>query len=274
MSATLEAPLASTARDTPPAAPVIALDRVDLSYRSRRGAVPALAQIDLAARPGEFLAVVGPSGCGKSTLLKLVSGLLMPTAGTVRVKGAPVTGPSPEVGIVFQSPLLMPWRTVLGNILLPIEIRGLGVAAHERAARALIELVGLSGFEDRHPYELSGGMQQRVGLCRALIHDPEILLMDEPFGALDAMTREQMNSELQRIWMERRKTVMLITHSISEAVYLADRVLVMSARPGRVVGEVAIDLPRPRTLDMTESVAFAQAANRIRRSLNAASGID
>jgi NitT/TauT family transport system ATP-binding protein len=168
----------------------------------------------------------------------------------------------------------MPWRSVLQNVMLPIEIRGLGLAAHERAARALIELVGLSGFEDRHPYELSGGMQQRVGLCRALVHDPSILLMDEPFGALDAMTREQMNGELQRIWMERRKTVLLITHSISEAVYLADRVLVMSARPGRIIGEVPIDLPRPRTLDMTESLPFARAANRIRRLLSAEGGID
>lgn len=256
------------------AQPVFRLDGVDFSYPSRRGAVAALEDIGITARPGEFLAVVGPSGCGKSTLLKLVSGLLKPTRGSVRLNGTPVTGPSPEVGVVFQSPLLMPWRNVLANILLPIEIRGLSMAECEPRARALIELVGLSGFADRHPYELSGGMQQRVGLCRALVHDPELLLMDEPFGALDAMTRELMNAELQRIWMERRKTVLLITHSISEAVYLADRILVMGPRPGRIIGEIMVDLPRPRTLDMTESVEFARIANQVRRALNAESGID
>ncbi|WP_149537048.1 ABC transporter ATP-binding protein [Siccirubricoccus phaeus] len=269
MSEVLEA-----ARTVTAGRPVIALEGVDLAYRSKRGAVTALSGIELAAAPGEFLAVVGPSGCGKSTLLKLVSGLLMPSAGAVRVKGAGVTGPSPEVGIVFQSPLLMPWRSVLENILLPIEIRGMDKAAYLPTAKALIELVGLSGFADRHPWELSGGMQQRVGLCRALVHDPELLLMDEPFGALDAMTREQMNGELQRIWMEQRKTVLLITHSISEAVYLADRVLVMSPRPGRIIGDIAVDLPRPRTLDMTETVGFAQVANRVRRALSASGGID
>jgi NitT/TauT family transport system ATP-binding protein len=256
------------------AQPVFRLDGVHLSYPSRRGAVAALEDIGITARPGEFLAVVGPSGCGKSTLLKLVSGLLKPTRGSVRLNGTPVTGPSPEVGVVFQSPLLMPWRNVLANILLPIEIRGLSMAEYEPRARALIELVGLSGFADRHPYELSGGMQQRVGLCRALVHDPELLLMDEPFGALDAMTRELMNAELQRIWMERRKTVLLITHSISEAVYLADRILVMGPRPGRIIGEIMVDMPRPRTLDMTESVEFARIANQVRRALNAESGID
>ncbi|MBX9751690.1 MAG: ABC transporter ATP-binding protein [Roseococcus sp.] len=256
------------------AQPVFRLDGVHLSYPSRRGAVAALEDIGIAARPGEFLAVVGPSGCGKSTLLKLVSGLLKPTRGSVHLNGAAVTGPSPEVGVVFQSPLLMAWRNVLANILLPIEIRGLSMAEYEPKARALIELVGLSGFADRHPYELSGGMQQRVGLCRALVHDPELLLMDEPFGALDAMTRELMNAELQRIWMERRKTVLLITHSIGEAVYLADRILVMGPRPGRIIGEIVVDLPRPRTLDMTESTGFARIANLVRRALNAESGID
>ena len=253
---------------------VIRLDGVRLSYPGKAGPVLALDGVDLAARPGEFVAVVGPSGCGKSTLLKLVSGLLAPSAGQVRVQDVPVRGPNPAVGVVFQSPLLMPWRSVLDNILLPIEIRGDRPAKHAAAARALIELVGLSGFADRHPHELSGGMQQRVGLCRALVTDPPLLLMDEPFGALDAMTREQMNAELQRIWMERRKTVLLITHSISEAVYLADRVLVMSPRPGRIVEEVAITLPRPRALAMTESVEFARLAGQVRRALNASGGID
>jgi NitT/TauT family transport system ATP-binding protein len=255
-------------------ADVIAIDGVSLSYPGKTGAVLALDRIDLTARLGEFVAVVGPSGCGKSTLLKLVAGLLPVTTGTVRVDGAVVRGPSQSVGVVFQSPLLMPWRSVLENILLPIEIRGGRTSHYAAAARALIELVGLCGFADRHPHELSGGMQQRVGLCRALVTDPPLLLMDEPFGALDAMTREQMNAELQRIWMERRKTVLLITHSIAEAVYLADRVLVMSPRPGRIVAEIAITLPRPRGLAMTESIEFAQLANQVRRALNASGGID
>jgi NitT/TauT family transport system ATP-binding protein len=255
-------------------ADVIGLAGVSLAYSGKAGTVLALDRIDLAARPGEFLAVVGPSGCGKSTLLKLVSGLLAPSAGEVRIEGRPVRGPHASVGVVFQSPLLMPWRTVIENILLPIEIRGERTANYAAAARQLIELVGLGGFADRHPYELSGGMQQRVGLCRALVTDPPLLLMDEPFGALDAMTREQMNAELQRIWMERQKTVLLITHSITEAVYLADRVLVMSPRPGRIIEEVPISLPRPRSLGMTETVEFAQLANQVRRALNAAGGID
>jgi NitT/TauT family transport system ATP-binding protein len=236
--------------------------------------VLALDGVDLAARDGEFVAVVGPSGCGKSTLLKLVGGLLRPTSGRVEVDGAAVRGPGGSVGIVFQSPLLMPWRSVLDNILLQIEIRGLRVADYVAPARRLIDLVGLGAFADRKPYELSGGMQQRVGICRALIHDPSLLLMDEPFGALDAMTREQMNAELQRIWMERRKTVLLITHSIGEAVYLADRVLVMGPRPGRIVGEVVVDLPRPRVLEMAESVAFSRLAGAVRRLLNASGGLD
>jgi NitT/TauT family transport system ATP-binding protein len=253
---------------------VIQLDGVSVSYKSSKGATLALDGIDLSARDGEFVAVVGPSGCGKSTLLKLIAGLLMPTTGSVRVDGTPVRGPGGSVGVVFQSPLLMPWRSVLDNILLQIEIRGLRKSDYIAQAKQLIDLVGLGGFADRRPYELSGGMQQRVGLCRALIHDPALLLMDEPFGALDAMTRETMNAELQRIWMERRKTVLLITHSISEAVYLADRVLVMGPRPGRIVGEVMVDLPRPRTLDMAETIRFSQLAGIVRRHLNASGAID
>ena len=202
-----------------------------------------------AAAEGEFVALVGPSGCGKSTLLKLVSGLIPPSGGVIRVNRQPVRGPTASIGIVFQNPLLMAWRSTLRNVLLQIEIRGLPVADYRATAQELIELVGLEGFEDAYPHQLSGGMQQRVGLCRALIHDPDLLLMDEPFGALDALTREQMNAELQRIWMDRRKTVLFITHSISEAVYLADRVLVMSPRPGRIVGEINVDLPRPRTVE-------------------------
>jgi NitT/TauT family transport system ATP-binding protein len=250
---------------------VISIDDVTLNYKVHKGIVTALEHVSLTARNGEFVTVVGPSGCGKSTLIKMLSGLLPPTSGRVAVNGIPVTGPNADVGIVFQNALLMPWRSVLDNILLQIDIRGRSIAKYKPLAHELIDLVGLSGFADKKPYELSGGMQQRVGLCRALIHDPKLLLMDEPFGALDALTRENMNDELQRIWMERQKTVLLITHSISEAVYLADRVLVMSPRPGRIVAEVEVDLPRPRTLDMVDSPAFGRIAGILRKHLNAKS---
>jgi NitT/TauT family transport system ATP-binding protein len=253
---------------------VIGIDGVSLVYRTKSTAVQALDRASLAASAGEFVALVGPSGCGKSTLVKLVSGLIPPSGGTIRVNGAPVRGPTPSIGIVFQSPVLMAWRTTLRNILLQIEIRGLDVTKYRATARELIDLVGLTGFEDAYPHQLSGGMQQRVGLCRALIHDPDLLLMDEPFGALDALTREQMNGELQRIWMERRKTVLFITHSISEAVYLADRVLVMSARPGRIVGEINVDLPRPRTVESTETLQFAHLTRQVRQHLSSTGTIE
>jgi NitT/TauT family transport system ATP-binding protein len=253
---------------------VIGIDGVSLTYRSKNGGVHALDNISMNASEREFVALVGPSGCGKSTLLKLISGLIPPTRGTIRVNGKPIRGPTPSIGVVFQSPLLMAWRTVLENILLQIEIRGLPVEQYRGKARELINLVGLQGFESAHPHQLSGGMQQRVGLCRALIHDPDVLIMDEPFGALDAMTRELMNAELQRIWIERRKTVLFITHSISEAVYLADRVLVMSPRPGRLVGEITVDLPRPRTVATTERPEFTQFTRRVREHLNTLSLIE
>jgi NitT/TauT family transport system ATP-binding protein len=253
---------------------VIGLDGVSLVYRSKTAEVHALDDISLAASDREFVALLGPSGCGKSTLLKLISGLMPASSGVIRVNGRPISGPTPSIGIVFQSPLLMAWRTVLQNVLLQIEIRDLRVADYRAPARDLIRLVGLDGFEDAHPHQLSGGMQQRVGLCRALIHDPDLLIMDEPFGALDAMTRELMNAELQRIWIERRKTVLFITHSISEAVFLADRVLVMSPRPGRIVGEIVVDLPRPRTVATTELPAFVHFTREVRRRLNTGSVIE
>ena len=253
---------------------VIGLEAVSLFYRSKTAEVHALDGISLAAADREFVALLGPSGCGKSTLLKLISGLIPQSSGVIRVNGKKISGPTPSIGIVFQSPLLMAWRTVLENVLLQIEIRNLRVADYRGAASELIRLVGLDGFEDALPHQLSGGMQQRVGLCRALIHDPDLLIMDEPFGALDAMTRELMNAELQRIWIDRRKTVLFITHSISEAVFLADRVLVMSPRPGRVVGEIAVDLPRPRTVATTELSAFVQFTREVRRHLNAGSAIE
>ncbi len=253
-----------------PAREAIGIDNVGLVYRTPSSAVRALDGVSFAAADQEFVALVGPSGCGKSTLLKLVSGLIRPTSGCIRVNGVEVKGPTPSIGIVFQSPLLMAWRTVIENVLLQIDIRGLKLADYREEARRLLRLVGLDEFENALPYQLSGGMQQRVGLCRALIHNPALLIMDEPFGALDAMTRESMNAELQRIWMERRKTVLFITHSISEAVFLADRVLVMSPRPGTIVGEIAVDLPRPRTVATTEQPAFSALTRQVRQHLNSA----
>ena len=193
---------------------VIGLEDVSLVYRSKTAEVHALDGISLTAASGEFVALLGPSGCGKSTLLKLISGLIPQSSGVIRVNGKPISGPTPSIGIVFQSPLLMAWRTVLENVLLQIEIRNLRVADYRGAASELIHLVGLEGFEDALPHQLSGGMQQRVGLCRALIHDPDLLIMDEPFGALDAMTRELMNAELQRIWIDRQKTVLFINSRV------------------------------------------------------------
>jgi NitT/TauT family transport system ATP-binding protein len=259
---------------TVPGGEVIGLEGVSLVYRAKNSEVHALDNVSLAATDREFVALLGPSGCGKSSLLKLISGLIPQSSGVIRVNGQPINGPTASIGIVFQSPLLMAWRTVLQNVLLQVEIRNLRVADYRAPARDLIRLVGLDGFEDAHPHQLSGGMQQRVGLCRALIHDPDLLIMDEPFGALDAMTRELMNAELQRIWIERQKTVLFITHSISEAVYLADRVLVMSPRPGRLVGEIIVDLPRPRTVATTELPAFVHFTREVRRHLNVASIVE
>lgn len=242
----------------------IGLDHVAKSYRSRSGVVHALEAISLDVAPGEFVSIVGPSGCGKSTLLKIIAGIVPQSAGVVAVEGEVLRGASDKVGVVFQSPVLLPWRTALENIALPLDVRREPRSAALQSARDLIRLVGLAGFENKYPSELSGGMQQRVGICRALITDPSILLMDEPFGALDAMTREHMNLELQRIWTERRKTVFLITHSIPEAVFLSDRIVVMTARPGRIDEIIAIDLPRPRSFAMMSEPEFGRYANRIR----------
>ena len=248
---------------------MISVENVSLIYSSRRGSVQALSGVSLDATPGEFVSLVGPSGCGKSTLLKIIAGLMAPSSGAVRTNGELVKGSNASIGIVFQSPLLMPWRTVVQNVLLQIDIRGLPLSEYREQAINLINLVGLAGFENSYPHELSGGMQQRVGLCRALIHDPDILLMDEPFGALDAMTREQMNAELQRVWMQRRKTVLFITHSITEAIYLGDRVAVMSPRPGRMLADLKIEFERPRAIDtLIGSRNFADYSRTIRSYLN------
>jgi NitT/TauT family transport system ATP-binding protein len=215
----------------------------------------------------EFVTIVGASGCGKSTVLKLIGGLVAPTSGRVLLRDHPVTGPSRDTGMVFQNPVLLPWRSVRDNILFPIEMLGWPLRDYRAETERLIGLVGLSGFERCIPRELSGGMQQRVSICRALIHDPPLLLMDEPFGALDAMTREELGMQLLELWSVRRKTVVFVTHSITEAILLADRVIVMTPRPGRVVTTVAIALPRPRTIEMEFSEEFKGYTKLIRDAI-------
>ena len=248
----------------------------DLSkvYGTRDGPVRALDQISFSERRGEFLSTLGPSGCGKSTLLMIAAGLIPPSSGRVEVEGRAVERPRTDVGIVFQSPVLLEWRTALGNVMLQAEARKMDRADAERRARELLTSVGLDGFEHKYPHELSGGMRQRVSICRALIHDPDHLLMDEPFGALDALTREQMNLDLQRIWAQAGKTVFLITHSIAEAVFLGDRVIVMSARPGRVIAEFPVTFARPRSLDVMGAPEFGQLVTGIRRHLAASGALE
>ncbi|MBI1734853.1 MAG: ABC transporter ATP-binding protein [Candidatus Rokubacteria bacterium] len=244
---------------------MIELAAVSKTYRSRHGeVVRAVEDVTLDVKEKEFVSLVGPSGCGKSTLLKLVSGLTPVTRGAIRIRGQEVREPFPDVGFVFQSAVLLPWRTVVDNVLFSIEMLGGSRHGHRDRAQALIELAGLAGFERKYPWELSGGMQQRVAICRALVHDPSILMMDEPFGALDAMTREEMSLELLRIWEERRKTILFVTHSIPEAILLADRVVVMTPRPGRLARVLDITLARPRTVDMEFTPAFKELSDEIR----------
>ncbi|MDR6951392.1 NitT/TauT family transport system ATP-binding protein [Ancylobacter sp. 3268] len=264
------------AREEAPAARqrLIEIRGLTKTYRTRDGDVPSLRPIDLDIHDGEFVAVVGPSGCGKSTLLKLVAGLIPPSQGEIVIDGKTVVEPPDDVGIVFQSPVLLAWRTVLKNIMLPVEVRRLDRASHLERAKKLIATAGLTGFENKYPWQLSGGMQQRASICRALVHDPKIVLMDEPFGALDAMTRERMNLELQRIHFETGKTILLITHSIPEAVFLADRVVVMSERPGSVAAIYDVDLPRPRRLEMMGDAAFAALARQVRSHFYAQGQLD
>jgi len=250
---------------------VIVLDRVGMTYRAESGPVEALRDVGFSVGRGELLALVGPSGCGKSTLLRVVAGLRRPTRGSVEVDGRAVTGPIPSVGMVFQAPVLLKWRTVRDNVLLPAELAGLERARYRERAEHLLRLVGLDGFADRLPRELSGGMQQRAAICRALLLDPPLLLMDEPFGALDAMTRDEMNLELLRVWGEGaardRKTIVFVTHSIPEAVFLADRVVVMSPRPGRVARVVDVPLPRPRTPATRAAPQFGALSLEIHETL-------
>ena len=237
------------------------------------GEVTALKHLDFEIYDGEFVSVVGQSGCGKSTLLKVLAGLLPYTAGSVALNGRPLRGPSSEAAVVFQSPVLLPWRTVLENVLLPIEFRKLALSRYREKAFDLLEMAGLRDFAQRYPYELSGGMQQRASIVRALVQDPHLLLMDEPFGALDAMTREQMNLELLRIWSQSRKTVFFITHSIAEAIFLSDRVIAMTARPGTIADVIAIDLARPRDLSVINTDRFGRYAAHLRALLDAQGGV-
>jgi NitT/TauT family transport system ATP-binding protein len=256
-------------------APLIVVSGLEKSYATRgRTLVHALAGISVAIGAGEFVTIVGQSGCGKTTLLKILAGLLQRSGGSVTLRGQPVDAPSRDIGIVFQDPVLLPWRNVIGNVMLPVEVLGLDRRSSVRRALDLLGLVGLEGFEDKYPHELSGGMRQRVAIARALVHDPSLLLMDEPFGALDAMTREFMNLELLRIWEESGKTIVFITHSIPEAAFLADRVIVMSARPGRIQEIVDVKLPRPRDLDMMASDEFGVYTRRIRHLFDAKGWLD
>ena len=261
-----------TSPGSPPRSSYVDVAGVKKIYGRGENAVFALDDIDLSIYDREFLSVVGPSGCGKSTLLKCVAGLESISSGTISIRGAPISGPPPDLGIVFQRDTLADWRSVLDNVLLVSEFRGLDRKTSEERARALLTLFGLGEFMHRRPWELSGGMRQRAAICRALVDDPSLLLMDEPFGALDAMTRDQLNVELQRIWIDRQKTLLFITHSIAEAVFLSDRVMMMSQKPGRIVEIIEINLPRPRHLSMRESPEFTRYVARI-RSLFTSMGI-
>jgi NitT/TauT family transport system ATP-binding protein len=236
---------------------------VSFTYRAAAGGIEALAAIDLEVEAGEFLAILGPSGCGKSTLLGVLGALLIPSAGEVRFDGARLESPTPRIGFVFQDPVLLPWRSVLENVLLPSQILRLAGDFQARA-RELLTTLGLDGFEARYPRELSGGMRQRVAIARALLLDPEVLLMDEPFGALDAITRERMGLELLRIWQGSRKTIVFVTHSIAEAVLLSDRVAALTARPGRIRDVHRVELARPRTLAAMEDETYLAVCRKLR----------
>ncbi|ACL58334.1 ABC transporter related [Methylobacterium nodulans ORS 2060] len=242
----------------------ISIENVGKAYGSRHGAVKALSGIDLQVREGEFLSILGPSGCGKSTLLKCIGGLENITTGSLKIRGQPLSGPPAKAGMVFQRDVLLDWRTILDNVLITAEFLGLRREDLKPRAMQLLKRFGLSGFENRHPWELSGGMRQRASICRALLCDPELLLMDEPFGALDAMTRDDLNLELARIWQDTRKTVVFVTHGISEAIFLSDRVVMMDRNPGRIAEVLEIDLPRPRSLAVRETPEFGRYVAHVR----------
>lgn len=248
--------------------PVLVAEEITVTYTGGQSSLEALERVSFQVGAGEFLCIIGPSGCGKSTLLRVLGGLIEPTSGRVYLDGKLLTAPRRQIGFVFQKANLMPWRTVLRNVTLPLEIQKVEAVQARRQAEELLKLVGLEGFEDAYPHELSGGMEQRVAIARALIHDPAILLLDEPFGALDALTRENMNLELLRIWEAKRKTVVMVTHSIQEAIFLADRILVMSSRPGRIEATVPVSLPRPRRLEMLYLAEFGALSERVRQAIH------
>ena len=247
--------------------PILIAEHLQMTFASANSHLEALAEATFAVMPNEFICIIGPSGCGKSTLLRILGGLVQPTGGRVLLEGEPLTKPQRRIGFVFQHATLMPWRSALRNVMLPLEIQGIPREEAKRRALELLELVGLADFAESLPRDLSGGMRQRVALARALVYDPDVLLLDEPFGALDALTRERMNWELLRIWQKRRKTVVMITHDIQEAIFLSDRVLTMSPRPGRIEKEVLIDIPRPRSLDALYTPRFLELTRLLRGSL-------
>lgn len=244
----------------------IALRDVSKRFATRAGdEIEALREMTLDIPKGSFVSLLGPSGCGKSTLLRLIAGLIAPTNGQITIGGDLVQGASPHVGMVFQNPVLLPWRTVRQNTLIAVDLKKVDRKQGEERAALYLDLVGLKGFEGKYPFELSGGMQQRVAITRAFVHDPDVLLMDEPFAALDAMTRDHMQIELQRLWIRSGKTIVFVTHSIPEAVFLSDRVVVLAPRPGRMVEEIVIDLPRPRSLEVINSEAFGRYVTALRK---------
>lgn len=244
--------------------PFVKLERVSKTYETRGDDIFAVDAVSLEQSRGEFVSLLGPSGCGKSTLLLMAAGLIQRDSGRITIDGVQVEGPYTDLGIVFQEANLLDWRNVLKNLMIQAEIRGLDREIYEKRAIDLLEMVGLEGYEKRFPFELSGGMQQRVAICRALLHDPPLLLMDEPFGALDAITRDMLNLDLQDIWLESRKTILFVTHSITEAVFLSDRVVVMTPRPGRIGAIIDVDLPRPRDLAVRETPEFGTYTKTIR----------
>jgi NitT/TauT family transport system ATP-binding protein len=244
--------------------PEIELVGVSKSYGRGRDAVHAIDEVSLSVRHNEFVSILGPSGCGKSSLMLMIAGLAQPSAGTISIQGREIKGPRRNNGIVFQNPVLLPWLTILDNVLLPIELMGENTAEYRDHAFELLETAGIVDFADRLPHELSGGMRQRAGICRALIQEPGLLLMDEPFSALDAMTRDDMNLELLRLWERDRKTVIFITHSIPEAIFLSDRVVLLSKRPARIIEDFPVPLPRPRTIEMQESEQFTRLRAQVR----------
>jgi len=250
---------------------LVAICGVSQRFGAGESGVTALDSISLEIPDAQFVAVVGPSGCGKSTLLSLVAGLRLPSSGTVLCDGAPITAPMPrKVGMIFQEANLLPWLSAVDNVAFPLKLRRVAKAERLAAARRMLELTGLAGFEDRLPHQLSGGMKQRVAIARGLVQNPAVLLMDEPFASLDEQTRMVLGDELLRIWSETRKTVLFVTHSLNEAVYLADRVVVLSARPGRVVDDVLVDLPRPRSFAMAASERFGALKDRIWQHIKSA----